>query len=350
MQSSDIAIDPGKGWGNFRLGDTISEVLTKLDSTDRPYEQHSDGYVIDIEHPQVTFYFDDESPKRLRQMVFYDQGHLVDGQNVIGLTLAEGLLPFRVRSYEDGLWSMVSIEEEFPTGKALLDSKRIRRASAEEKLNFGTLWVKSQGVGIVMLYGDVHAIALRRVGDTPSVGSGQLSAQEMTLALAEKELPAREHPVRDIGKSRTIEPQRSSPSLRKSPTARTVLLLSVALLLLAIPGLVVYRDFTRWDHAKDVVGNVVQTTPEGPFPDQITIEYTPQDSGVHRIVVPSQYTTARELGQSVELLYLPDSPDYAVTKTQANVLELSVPPYLLVGSFMAGLYLISLCTKVVSQH
>lgn len=345
MDSSDISVDPGKGWGNFRLGDTISDVITELDSTDRLYELHSDGYVIDIEQPQVTFYFDDASPKRLRQMVFYDPGHLVDDQSVIGLPFAEGLLPFRVKEYKDGIWSLVSIEEEFSGGQLISNSKRVRRASTEDKLKFGTLWLKHQGVGIVMLYEEVHAIALRKVGDLPTVGCGHLNAKEMALALAEREPPSQRYPISGGSKSSDAGQQAYNSKKRAIHIVQSAVLLLLTIVLLVSPGFVVYRDLTKWKNAKDVVGKVVRTEPEGPFPDLITVEYTLEDSVKHRITIPSQYTTAIDIGQSVELLYLVEAPESAVTKVQAGFIELSLPPFLLVGSIAAGLFLLIVLLK-----
>lgn len=174
MYASDIAIRPGSGWANIQLGNTIAEVRAALATNGHSYDLVDDECLIDIHVPKTSFYFDDSNPKRLIQIVFYDKDHRVAEQPVLGLTLAEALLPFDVQSFEDSLGSLVSIEEEFPNGKPLPDSQRTRWASSDEKLESGTLWIKSQGIGLVMLSGLVHAIAIGESFTNISVFANQL--------------------------------------------------------------------------------------------------------------------------------------------------------------------------------
>jgi hypothetical protein len=76
----------------------------------------------------------------------------------------------------------------------------------------------------------------------------------------------------------------------------------------------------------------VSTKPEGPFPDEIIVEYSIPESGKHSVTIPSTYTTAREIEQEVELLYLAERPERAMTRIQIRDEGWSVSPYLLFGS------------------
>ncbi len=293
----------------------------------------------------MTFYFDDSEPKKLVQIVFYDKDHRIDGQQVIGLSLAEALLPLNIQSYEDTLWSLVSIEEEYPKGKPLPDAQRTRKATLDTKLECGTLWIKSQGVGLVMLFGVVHAFALRSPGSQPTVGCGQLDSKTMELALSSR--PTKNQPLQTTPNPEHWPsiPKEQFPHGNKQPTTSTVsskrtlgLLRVVVFSLLALvfvvtPIIIVYRDLTAWRDAKQLVGRVVSARPEGPFPDEVTVEYSLQESDkTYQVTIPIGYTTAREIGQEVELDYLPDHPERAMTRIQTRDEGFAISPYFLFGS------------------
>ncbi len=67
-------------------------------------------------------------------------------------------------------------------------------------------------------------------------------------------------------------------------------------------------DYQSWRSAIPVNGVVVAMTPDGPFPDQFVIEYMLPNGQLGRATVPSQYTTARELEDEVELVYREKDP------------------------------------------
>lgn len=335
MYASDIEIVPGHGWANVQLGSTLDEVRAALANHGHAYDLDEEGYTLDIYAPEVTFYFDDSSPKQLLQIVFYDKDHQVDGQPVIGLTLAEALLPFDVQGYDDTLWSLVSIEEEYQKGKPLDDSKRLRRSNDKQNLDCATLWILSQAVGLVMLDNHVHAIAIRRKGEAPRVGCGRLDSQSMVLALNAKPT---EEPTR-LPRLRLQPPQpRLLGRLRKR--ILQFLFVALAVVFTAIPIRIAYRDLTEWGEAVAVVGSVIDAQPEGPFPDEVTVRYTVPDSGEHQVTIPTTYTTVREIGEEVELEYLPDQPHRAMTRVQIRDAGFSIPLYYLFGSIgLAGFFL-----------
>ncbi len=326
MYASDIEIIPNVGWANIRLGNTFDEVRDVLATNEHVYELTEDEFTLDIYSPETTFYFDDSNPKRLVQIVFYNKDYRVDGAPVIGLPLDEALLPFRVKAFEDTLWSAVSIEEEFQKGRPLPDSKRIRHVSPKEKLEHATLWIKNQGVGLVMLFGVVHAIAIRRSGYEPKVGCGNLNSE--TMAEAGK---ATLQPLPEYQPSTTQAVGPPKPS-RPSKWMLQSLFGLLATIFLAVPVYIAYCDFTAWKQALAVTGVVVETKPEGAFPVEIVVEYSLTDAVQRRVTILSTYTTAREVGAEVELLYLPDHPERAMTQIQARDDIWSISPYYLVGS------------------
>ncbi len=336
MNNSECTIYPGQGWGNIQLGQTMCEIRATLDASGYTYELSEDELLLDISTPEITCYFDDSSDKVLKQIVFYDPEHRVLGQPVIGLTLAEALLPFELKTYSNTLWSLVSIEEEFPQGKPLPDSKRIQQSSTEEKLECGTLWLQGQGVGLVMLFGQVHALAIRQPGSEPKIGCGQLDSQTMSLAL-----DSGNHQDEGSKKAETF-PTKSLSS--KSRTAsgspfrivRRIVFTLLAVTFFVIPALLLYRDLTAWNNALTVTGRVVATkperTPENPFIDEVVVAYIIPDSSEYRVDIPSAYTTAFEVDQEVELVYLPKQPGRAMTRLQSRDEGLTVSPYLLLIS------------------
>lgn len=357
MYGDNVPIRPGLGWSNVQLGDTFDEVREALASNEHAYEVADDECMIDIHAPEITFYFDDSAPRRLVQIVFYDMDHRIDGQKVIGQLLGEALRPFKLTSFEDSLWSLVSIEEEYQHGAPLADAQRIRKSTPEECLECGTLWLKSHGVGLVMLFGVVHAVAIRSQGDCPNVGCGQLDADMMMMAFKRpmSEIP-KNHPTpvqehrsttaqddrlaSDKSKGSTPALTHGKSSLRSCLIRMVLVLLSV--ILLVLPIAIVYRDLTAWKQSRTVVGKVIATKPEGPFPDEIVVEYTVSDSGTYQVTIPGTYTTAREIEEEVELEYIPHEPRRAMTRIQIRDEGWSISPYVLFGSIGLATFLLHL--------
>ena len=326
MYESDIEITPNVGWANIQLGNSLSEVRAALATNGHAYELDNDEFTIDIYGPETTFYFDDSNPKCLVQIVFYDKDHRVFGEPVIGLPLDEAMLPFHVTSFQDTLWSLVSIEEEYQKGKPLSDSKRTTKFPDDKKLECATLWIKNQGVGLVMLFGVVHAIAIRRSGDEPKVGCGCLNADTMKVASKVQPQPLSKNPP-------NVSAYQSKPkTTRAYKTLRRVVFSSIALILVAVPAFIVYRDLEAWKQSIAVVGVVVETKSEGPFINEVVVEYFDLESSTHRVSILSTYVTARDVGDEVDLMYLPNRPDRAMTRIQARDEGWSIHPYWLFGS------------------
>lgn len=124
---------------------------------------------------------------------------------------------------------------------------------------------------------------------------------------------------------------------RRKPLTRLILSL-VALVLIAAPVGIVWRDLKRWAAAPAVTGKVVRVLPEGPFPDVVTVEYQDQANHTHQVDISTNYATARKVGDTVDLFYLPDAPERAMTRIQQRDEGWSVSPYLLFGSLGAATF------------
>jgi hypothetical protein len=89
----------------------------------------------------------------------------------------------------------------------------------------------------------------------------------------------------------------------------------------AVLGWVIYtmaQDYVSWMNATAVIGTIVDAKPEGPFPDDFIVEYYMPDEKRALATVPSQYTTVREIGQDLELVYRKENPSVAMTKLQSR--------------------------------
>lgn len=124
---------------------------------------------------------------------------------------------------------------------------------------------------------------------------------------------------------------------RRKPMTRLVLSL-VALALIAVPAVIVWKDIKRWSNAQPVTGSVVRVSPEGPFPDVLTVEYQDLASQKHQVETPAVYATARKVGDSVDLFYLHSAPSKAMTRIQQRDEGWSVPVYYLFGSLAAATF------------
>lgn len=128
---------------------------------------------------------------------------------------------------------------------------------------------------------------------------------------------------------------------RRKPISR--LMIAVGLfVLLALPCGLVAVDLMRPKETLSVTGKVVKITPEGPFPDVVTVEYQDHASSTHRVAIPTTYTTARVVGDVVDLDYPPKAPANAMTRAQLSDEGWSVSAYVLFECIAVALFFIFL--------
>ena len=296
------------------------------------YEYSENGFEIWIYDPDCMFVFDDSEPRCLRQLVLYDPQHQIHGKPVIGTRLDETLRALGTVDWQDTLWSAVDIESEYSNGTPLADSRRSKSYSTDGKLQDGTLWVLSLGVGIIMDMGRVNGLALRHPDDVPTVGCGPLD-DETLLAARRVRAPAAIHVApaqRAVKSAPVVKSNRVRFALR-------LLLSLAAVALIVFPAVTVYRDIQGWKQSQATTGRVVETRPEGPFPDELVVEYTVgNEERPRQVVIPDTYTTARQVGDEMELLYRAEHPEKAMTRIQIRDDGLTIPPQILFGCVAAA--------------
>jgi hypothetical protein len=128
---------------------------------------------------------------------------------------------------------------------------------------------------------------------------------------------------------------------RRKPIPRLIFALGL-FVLLALPCGMVAVDLMRPKETLSVAGKVIRTSPEGPFPEVVTVEYQDHASRTHQVEIPTSYTTARVVGDAVDLDYPPDSPANAMTRAQLSDEGWSVTAYVLFECIAVVLFFILL--------
>jgi len=173
----------------------------------------------------------------------------------------------------------------------------------------GTLWIKSLALGLELHEGKINSVSVRQTSYVPQQGCG----------------PIDEHTLLDASDPETMGTQ--FQSIRKKRERKNSMfgvrqLLGLAALINAVVICwVVYTlvgDYLSWQDPKQVQGEVVALIPEGPFPDELVIEYMKPDQQIGQARVPVQYTAARELGEVVELVYRENEPGMAMPSLQVR--------------------------------
>ncbi len=303
----DVEIIPLGGLGTLRLGDAEADVRLALTGYGLMVEDQEDPYC--WEYPWCTLSFANKPVKCLVQIYSESEQANVFGRRIIGLRLDEALLTLGVQRFDDTVWSMISPDTDFAGGKPFVDQVERTDFSRSELLCWGTLWIKSMGLGLELVEAKVNAVSIRQAQYVPQIGLGPIDEQTL-LDASDSEVLAK--------LSQAIE---NAPARTRSAVWRRGLLWLVTIVTGAVLCGVIATmvgDYFSWTKATPVNGKVVEMTPPGPFPDYLVVEYPMPNGQSSRATVPMQYTTARELGQAVELVCLPTDPGRAMTKLQSR--------------------------------
>lgn len=325
----EIELLPNLGWQLVRLGDTQEEVQAALKQMGVAYDNSLDATCFEIDQPYCTLQFTGQSPPVLAQIVMSDDCVRVNGMPVLDLSLDEALVALGVRSFDDTMWSMVDIDSEYDRGRPIADSLRPTKAKPMQLLDSGTLWIKSLGVGLYMGEGRVDAIALRLKSDVPKVGCGPLDPDTITSAGS----PTIEQEItRQDTKSRRAPPQ----NFRAKRFLQKALVTLIALAACTAPPILLFMRYQSWKSPICVEGQVVEVQYDGPFVDRLLVQYALPDQSTKRAKVLPTFTEAREIGQVVDLCYLPSNPDHAVTlqESRSEFLSGYLPYSLILGPFL----------------
>lgn len=325
-----VEIIPKHGLTIVRFGDTPLQAKSGLVEQRFACDYYEPTRTLYCEELKSEFNFTSGDAPELFQIIISDSQMLVIGRPVIEQRLDKVLLSLHVSTFSDTLWSYVDVCSEFVGGVLIDDAKRPRKCKPEALISEGTLWIKSLGLGLSLRHGMVESICMRRPEDVPQVGCGELQQEHLQDIISPKLFPS-------IGPSVSLPIPQMLNRRRTSGATRMIAAL-MAVLFVAVPGWLIYRDITAWRNSIETIGTVIETRPPGPFPDELVVQYLTQDQKSRQVVLSTNYATAREVGETVDLLYRPERPDQAMTRVQTRDEGWSISPYLLFGSFAAATF------------
>lgn len=305
-----IELTPNVGLWNIRLGDSEAEVRQALLDEGWAFDESLDPYRWELKDPWCTLSFANDPAKRLVQISSMCETAEVYGRSLVGMKLHEALRALNISRFDDTVWSVGEVEVDFAGGKPFVDSDQRAKRPGESVLHCGTLWIKSLGLGLSLYAAEIEALAIRELKYVPRIGYGPLDEQTFDAA-RDPQTPAA-----------LIESSRPATWRKLLAQIPFRALLGLATLVTAaVLAWVIYTmvtDFQSWLEATPVTGRVVALKPEGPFPDEIVVEYSLPDEQQGLATIPCQYTTARKLDQEVEVVYRSSNPAVAMTRLQAR--------------------------------
>lgn len=347
---SDWRVTPGLGWGPLRFGQTVEEVLAVLDSQGILYRLNAgdeNGYVaINCDAPDCMCNFTCSGERWLAQIVIGDSDFTINGSKPIFESLTQSLISLGVREYADTLWSNQVIDADFdPEFENSEPEIMPLQPSAVSLIDFGTLWIKSLGAGLMLSQGNVTSVALRRCEDIPKSHCGPLLESHLQFSLEadlnEQLAAARQTPMRAWN-------DESSSALAKSVMLLATIGL-IATVYLVYSGTKANRE--RWLAAPALDATVVATQPIGaPFPEIYTLEFQRPGYEPRRVDVSWQYVRHDLKGEkSIEMRYLPGRTVRALTLAQIREMtfmnRLPTVLYMLLAYFPVMLTCGLFCSK-----
>lgn len=300
-----LELVPNVGLGAIRLGDSATEVEQALHSFGLNIEEQLDPYCWEFE--RFTLSFINQPNKRLVQIVSESEDAQIMGSQLVGLRLDEALLTLGVKRFDDTLWVMTSPDTDFANGE--LRTYSTGPQSNAQLLFLGVLWIKSLGVGLELFEGKINSVAIRQLKYVPQQGCGPLNEQTLLEASDPEALESLfEETAAPVGR---IDLYASLKPLLWIGTITTA-----AVLCWVITTMI--NDYRSWQNATPVTGEVVALTPDGPFPDELVVKYMMPDEQFGQVSIPTQYATARAIGEQVELVYREHDPSFAMTQLQSR--------------------------------
>ena len=310
-ESSSWEFQPGVGWGPFQLATAREDVVSLLKSLDLGYEiddessEESSYSSILVFEPYMNLTFESGWTQRLVQISTDSTDLCLKGIPLSGTSLSDVLTALGVESFADTQWRILHAYDDFDFATSSFDTQRDEAKLLEE----GTLWLPRLGVGLSMLGGVVDDISIRTADQIPKNGWGPLSEEQYELSTRREE--------------RKSQPQ-TQVLLRSGPLApvlrplRPIVYGLIAMAVLSVIGSGVYWQY-RWLTASKIEGTLVASIPpEAVFPDKYVYEYTLADGIARTVQVPSQYVGMPQPGHKMQLCYLAEDPDHALTISQAN--------------------------------
>ncbi len=337
-----------RGWSSIRFGDSPESVRTQLRAAEIDWEEGFDKFHWQVGDNEAELFFAADSskqPERVVQIIVGRDTAQIDGHEIVGLKLDEALLELNVQSFSDTIWSIVDIDSEYDNGKPIDDAERTTQAEPLELLESGTLWIKSLGIGLILDCGEVESVVLRSPTDVPKVGCGPLDKEAVGRVGDEKLRERIESRKRATKAARSSSAAPFFPSIAGTPRSFIPLWLKITLTLAAAVMMILpiywfVEAQLAWQKAEKIIGVVVETRPEGPFPEIIVVEYKQPDAPVGRVELKFNYTTARAVGDEVELLYLRRDPSRVMTRNQAVDEVVNFSPMVFFATLPLGYFIL----------
>jgi hypothetical protein len=301
------AIEPGKGVGLFELGVSRADILRRLNNAGLHAERDEGGsrwYYVKEMDADLTF--SEGSVSLLEEIAVSDDRLRIGPLELINEAISKVVDLLRVAD-DDTQWTLSSdayaLRENDEPQLGNSDGDR-RRAIPTSKslLREGTLWIRSFGLGLVLVNGHILTARLRQPGNIPLRTYGPLTDDQRTLAAREA-----------LARLRVGSLSRYSNESERRRDSRFQLLAGLALVVLM--AVVIWQGIDyqrRWDNAPLVDGEVIDTSPPPPepFPRYFTIAYRDQQGRPHQAVLDyTEIFSLSKIGAKVQLRYLPEAPD-----------------------------------------
>lgn len=290
MSNSGWEIRPGRGLGDFALGEPRADVLRRLESDQQAVDvDPEDPTYVELVDDGIALRFAAEGQQPLMLIEVCDEQVQFAGLGLSGLPPHELLPRFDVHPRETvwRRWTGDSSDDGYRPGTDVAD---------ETLINGGTLWLRPYGLGLCFDRGKLDTVLITAPERVPRDGYGPWTAAQAELSQA---LPS------------SGEKPASRPGGALGSTIRIILTLG---LLGALGWLFnaarLYQ--ARWDQAPVVQGTIVdvQPPPPEPFPEKYTVEYLDDAQHTHRIVWGlADLYVPKALGETVDVRYLPEAPD-----------------------------------------
>ncbi|MFO0924186.1 MAG: DUF3592 domain-containing protein [Pirellulales bacterium] len=310
-------VRPGQSLGPFQLNSSREDVLQQLKAKDLDFEEDDeDPTIIHVFDLEVILYFAETPSQPLVLIVAEDERVRFGTLKVLG-DFPHNILGMMQIPETETVWC----DDLNVITKGLPITEPGKRASDQELLDKGTLWISTIGIGLGLYKGAIVSLHLCDPSLSPPPGNGGFSSDQrhlserMQLASFKKEVSKR-HPMQTL--------------------------VSLGLLLIAIGigayfGKQAWDSQQLWDNAPEVEGEVIAVwpPPPEPFPSKLTVQYADSKGELHQVEWGNQdvYVTSK-VGEKVTVKYLKDSPEIALGPAKLQDVGFNqFTPYLL-GTFV----------------
>ncbi len=294
MSSKKLILEPPRGVGGLSLGMSRAEAEAWLAANRLEfYGEEDDCTWLDLADHELELRFEPEPPHRLIGMGVSEEEIKCRGGAVVGVPLARALDVLRFTAHEETTWLLgadpLAVLDDAETGQL---SER-RRATDEQLLDGGTLWLRPLALGLHFDEGRVHSAFLVAPEAIPHDGCGPLTTEQLRLA----------------------ERDDLVAYLRRTRRRRRSLFRNIATVLFVLALLVLARQVwlqqQREANAPTVEGTVVAQEPAaGPSDlDTYTVRYEDEAGAAHevKLTIRDLYVP-REIGEQVPITYFPEKP------------------------------------------